>query len=167
VGYGDKAPVRWTGRFLAGLVIIVALPLFALFTAELASTFTLHEIDSRIRGPNDLVGRSVGVVRGTTSVRAGVEAGARVIQYETATEAYAALHERLVEAVVYDVPSLRYQSQQPGNERLAVVGAAFRPQQLAIAVAEDSPLREKLNRALLRLEENGRLSEIRTHWFGQ
>ena len=43
VGYGDLAPTTGTGRFLAGLVMLVGLGFAALVTAFLAERFIVHE----------------------------------------------------------------------------------------------------------------------------
>src|SRR5215471_13241985 len=37
IGYGDKVPHRWSGRLVAAIVIIISLPLFGFFLAQLSS----------------------------------------------------------------------------------------------------------------------------------
>ena len=37
IGYGDKVPHRWTGRLVAALVILISLPLFGFFIAQMSS----------------------------------------------------------------------------------------------------------------------------------
>lgn len=166
VGYGDKAPVKWTGRVLAGIVIIIALPMFAVFTAELASTFTVQGIRSAVNGPADLVGRDIGVVSGTTG--AGWALGQHLVCHEfpTARRAYEALQDGELDAVVYDAPNLSYYVQHQGRGKVAVVGKPFRLQRIGFAVPDGSPLREQLTRALLRVDEAGEMARIRTKWLG-
>ncbi len=41
IGYGDKVPQRWIGRILAAIIIIIFLPLFGYFIAQLSSDLTL------------------------------------------------------------------------------------------------------------------------------
>ncbi len=166
VGYGDKAPVRWPGRLVASLVIVIALPLFALFTAELASTIVVAEIQSRIDGPEDLTGKRVGVVRGTASAEWAASRGLGLYQWDRAEEVYAALEEGMIDAVVYDAPNLQYYAQNQGRGRVQLVGGQFLAQNLGIAVREGSPLRERINRALLELNESGEIQRLRVQWFG-
>ncbi len=167
VGYGDKAPVKWAGRILAGVVIIVSLPLFALFTAELSSTFTLLEIRSSVEGPGDLAGKRVGVVAGTTSATHVSRLSAQVQEYEAINDAYTALLAGRLDAVVYDAPNLHHFANTEGLGKTTVVGKKFSPQELAFATQSDSPLRERLNRALLRVAESGEMGRLKERWFGR
>ncbi|MEO1334595.1 MAG: transporter substrate-binding domain-containing protein, partial [Myxococcota bacterium] len=166
VGYGDKAPVRYGGRILAMLVIIISLPMFALFTAELASVFTLQSISASVRGPEDLKGRKVGVVRGTSSASFAAGRGLDIRQWDSADEVYTGLAEGKVAAVIYDAPSLTYYAQTRGVDTVHLVHETFDIRDLALATQQGSPLREELNRALLDLKSSGELTELRVKWFG-
>ena len=167
VGYGDKAPVKPLGRFIAMLVIIISLPMFALFTAELASAFTLQSIEASIRGPEDLVGRRVGVVRGTSSAKFAAERGLDIRQWDSAAEVYQGLAQGRVAAVIYDAPSLHYYAQTDGADDVHMVSGSFDVRDLAIATQQGSALREEINRALLEIKASGKLSELRVKWFGE
>ena len=164
VGYGDKAPVRWAGRLVAALVIVVSLPMFAVFTAELASTLTVATLESQIGSEDDLRNKAVGVVQGTTGERAMKDIGARVFPFPNAGEATKALVAGDVVAVVHDAPNL-FAIQQASGDDLLLVGNLFEPQLYGIAVQQGSPLRERVNRGLLSVQESGEWDAIRTRWF--
>lgn len=167
VGYGDKAPVKWAGRFLAMLVIVVALPLFALFTAQLTTAFTVDQMQHRQVGSlEDLHGGTVGVVQGTTSATLMARMGLRLAQWPSAARAYAALEAGQVDAVVYDAPALRYYANTTGKGKVVVGSQDFDPSNLAMAVREGSPLREIINRGLLQLGEGGVLDRLQVEWMG-
>ena len=166
VGYGDKAPLKVAGRILAMLLIVISLPLFAVFTAELASAFTLQEISATVRGPSDLVGRRVGVVRGTLSAQFAASQGLEVRQWDRAQEMYQGLRDGKVGAVIYDSPSLKYYAQTDGADSVHMVPGTFEIRDLAIATQQGSTLREQINRALLDLEQTNELSELRVKWLG-
>ena len=166
VGYGDKAPVKYAGRVVAMLVIIISLPMFALFTAELASAFTLQSIEAAIRSPEDLQGRPVGVVRGTSSANFAADRGLQILQWPTIAEVYTALEEGKVQAVIYDAPSLTYYSQTQGAGKVHMVDRVFDVRDLAMATQQGSTLREQINRALLDMEAEGKLVDLRVRWFG-
>lgn len=53
-----------------------------------------------------------------------------------------------------------------GLGRVEVVGKTFAPQDYAMATVQGSHLREKLNRVLLSLKEQGHIDELREEWFG-
>ncbi len=166
VGYGDKAPVNWAGRVLAGLVIVVSLPMFALFTAELASVFTVQGLHSQIRGPQDLEARIVGVVAGTASATYAAQLGLRIVEDEDVDKLYAALESREVDAVVYDAPNLQHYARTRGKGRVTLAGPAFRNQAVGMAVPTGSPLREHVNRVILDLDASGDLAALRARWLG-
>jgi ABC-type amino acid transport substrate-binding protein len=48
-----------------------------------------------------------------------------------------------------------------------VLSKTFDPQHLAFAVANGSPLRERINHVFLRLRETRDLDRIKVRWFGQ
>src|SRR5215471_134314 len=66
IGYGDKVPHRWTGRLVAAIIIIITLPLFGFFLAQLSSDLTMQQLWTNIHGPEDLPGKRVAVVRSST-----------------------------------------------------------------------------------------------------
>lgn len=166
VGYGDKAPVRWPGRVVAALVIIISLPMFALFTAELASAITVEDMTSSIESPADLGKRPVAIVTGTASAQWAAERDLTTVPFPKASQAYEALVDKRVDGVIYDAPSLGYFAQRSGQGRVRLAGEVFQPQALGMAVRDNSELREGINLVILQLLEEGELARLKTLWFG-
>ena len=81
-------------------------------------------------------------------------------------DAYEMLGRGAVDAVVYDFPVLRYQTQQYPEDNFEVVGTPFNRENYGIAFESGSPLREVTNRTLLRLRESGLYEGIYSEWFG-
>jgi len=167
VGYGDKAPAKPLGRILAMLVIVISLPMFAYFTAELASAFTVIDIQSTITRPEDLKGRQIGVIRGTASALYAAQLGLELRQSDKVDDMYAGLESGRVDAVIYDAPSLAYYAQTDGRDKVHVAGPEFQITNLAMATQSNSPLREQINRALLQLAAEGTQEDLRVKWFGR
>ncbi len=165
VGYGDKAPVRWGGRIVAALVIVVSLPMFAVFTAELASTLTVTTLQTSIESEDGLRGRPVGVVEGTTGERATRALGARVRPFADSSLAVEALLAGRVDAVVHDAPNLASLATVHEEAGVVQLGNVFEPQRYAIVVPQGSDRREMLDQALLGLQEAGEWERIRSRWF--
>lgn len=165
VGYGDYAPVRWLGRLVAALVIVVSLPMFALFTAELASTLTVSTLEGEIASADDLRGHRIGVVRGTTGEQSVRELGGSTVGFDTPEQAVDALLAGQIEAVVHDAPNLIDFTRHHSGTPLHTVGSLFEPQRYGVAVPQGSHDREVINRALLSLQESGAWDDIRIRWF--
>lgn len=166
VGYGDRVPRSWAGRILAVMLIIIALPLFALFIAKLSSDITLYELHSNISRPQDLIEKRVGVIQGTTSHEYVIRMNTIVTTFDNIETAYTWLMKGRLDAVVYDRPNLQYFAKNRGKGKVEVVGNTFAPQDYAIATPQGSEYREKLNRIILSLIESGEVEAIRNKWFG-
>ena len=90
---------------------------------------------------------------------------ARLVAFDQAREAYDALLQGRVDAVVYDVPQLHYFAANAGRGKVRVVGQPFAPQDYGIAMLQGNSLRESINRALLTIKESRDLQAIHNRWF--
>ena len=167
IGYGDKVPQRWIGRILAAIIILLFLPLFGFFIAQLSSDLTMQSLKSSINGPQDLRGKRVAVVEDTTSFHYMKSENAYLSLYGRVEEAIDAVLNAEADAVVYDAPNLLYYANGEGQNRVMVVGKTFEPQNYGLALAQGNPLREKINRAILKMIESDELERIKAKWFGQ
>ena len=166
VGYGDYIPKSRVGKLLAVLIIIVSLPMFAVFVANISSDITLHELRSYIEGPEDLAGKEVGVVKGSTSEEyMRRERLGRLHASPNAKDMYALLEQGQLDAVVHDLPTLQYYASTAGRGKVKVVGKMFNKQDYAFLLPENSRLKEQVDRTLLKLSENGTMAELDKKWF--
>ena len=116
--------------------------------------------DSTIAGPDDLVGKTVGVQLGTTGdIYADDIEDATVERYNKGFEAVQALTQDKIDAVVIDgEPAKEFVKDAEG---LKILDEAFTEEDYAIAVAKDNTeLLDKINDALASLKESGKLDEI-------
>ena len=116
--------------------------------------------DSEIAGPDDLVGKSIGVQLGTTGdIYAGDVEDSTVERYKKGFEAVQALPQGKIDAVVIDSePAKEFVADAEG---LKILDEAFTEEDYALAVAKDNEeLTKKLNEALANLKESGKLDEI-------
>lgn len=166
-GADNKGPVGVGGRIIAIVWMLLSIVLVSLLTASFTTTLTVNTLKGDINGPGDLPGKKVATVTGSTTVDWLNRKGAKVQPYATVTECVMALKEGKVDAVVYDAPVVQYEAGKLNDEKLQMVGQMFERQNYAFALQQDSPLRERLNQALLKLSEQGVGNELRKKYFGE
>ena len=137
----------------------------AFYTAQLSATLTVQQIQGGINGPDDLKGKQVATTRGSTAANVLRDLQAEVVEVAAIGEAYTALLDRKVDAVVFDSPILLYYAANEGKGKVHLVGATFRKEDYGIAFAEGSALRRRVNAVLLELREDGTYQKLYDKWF--
>jgi ABC-type amino acid transport substrate-binding protein len=149
VGYGDKVPETFGGRLLGVVWMFTSIILISSFTAAITSTLTVDQLESSIRGPEDLSKVRVGTVTSSTSESYLRDHHISYMNYKTALEGLQALASGKIDAMVYDAPILRYTSNTELKGTIDVLPIVFERQDYSIALSDKSPLREPINRVLL------------------
>ncbi len=166
VGYGDKAPATFLGRILGLIWMFASIIIISGFTAAIATSLTVGQLEQSISGIDDLHGKRILTVKGSTS--AGFLED-KLLRYHTEPDVAAAL-ERLAagqaDAVVYDLPILRYWVQERHTESLRVLPNRFLRQDYGIALPPGSPQRERLNREILRIIQSAEWSRMVESYLG-
>ncbi|MEM7346565.1 MAG: glycine betaine/L-proline ABC transporter substrate-binding protein ProX [Chloroflexota bacterium] len=166
VGYGDKTPKGTLGRIFGLFWMFAGLFILAYFTAGVTSTVTLQQLQGVINGPEDLVNKSVGTVDKSAAAEYLIRQGIQPIEFANQAATYQALENGDIQAVVYDAPVLQHYASHDGQGRVKMVGLTFEALSYGIAFQHDSPHRETVNQALLKLVEDGTYQEIHDKWFG-
>jgi ABC-type amino acid transport substrate-binding protein len=160
VGYGDKVPRTVVGKLIGIVWMFVTVATLGTLIASLSSAITVSQLQSPIRGPEDLHKARVATIAGTTSERYLRQ---NRIAFRYAASLDAALRsaaEREVDAVVYDAPLLRYVVTRDFQGRLDALPRTFGRQDYCIALPTGSLLREPINRVLLAEATQARLRDI-------
>lgn len=165
IGYGNFYPVTRTGFVCCLAIFITGAMSFANVISSLSAEKTVVKL-SQINSPEDLARKKVATIKGTTSVDAIKRLRANVVETVTIEEACEKLLNKEVDAVVYDAPSLQYYVASQGDDRVVLLPFVFDKQFYGIALTENTKLREPLNQALLRIQENGTYDAIYKKWFG-
>ncbi len=119
-----------------------------------------------IKGPADLVGKTIGVQLSTTGqIEAEKISGATVKPYDTVDLAFLDLANGQVDAVVADYPTtLNYVNQM--KDKIMTTGEIFTEESYGIAVCKkNTELLEKINKALAELKSEGKLTELEQKWL--
>jgi polar amino acid transport system substrate-binding protein len=163
----DQMPRAALARVVAVLWMFTSVVFIAYFTAAVTSNLTLQQLRGDINGPEDLPGKRVATIKGSTSAEYLRQHNIGVQEYGNPDESYQALQRREAEAVVYDAPVLLYYAAHEGNGKVQVVGSIFRKESYGIVFPSNSPYRKPVNEALLKLKENGTYDQLHKKWFGE
>ena len=149
VGYGDKVPSSRIGKFLGIIWIFISILFFSLFTANASAKLVNYQVSSKINTVDDL--RKVEVVAAAKS--SGEEFLIReAVQYtpkRDVSEAIQAVLDGKADAVVSNVPVLKYENKTNFSNQLLISDRYLMRNNMGIALPEDSPWREKINTILL------------------
>jgi ABC-type amino acid transport substrate-binding protein len=154
------------GRIFGLFWMFAGLFILAYFTAGVTSTVTLQELRGSINGPEDLSGKIVATVEKSAAAEYLMRQGIDPVEFTNEEAAYRALEQGEVQAIVYDAPVLQHYASHTGKGKVKVVGLVFEELSYGIAFQHDSPYREEINLALLKLVENGTYDDIHDRWFG-
>lgn len=161
----EEMPKSAWGRLMAVIWMFISVVFIAYFTATVTTSLTVEQLQSNIKGPQDLVGKRVGTIAGTTSATYLQQQKIEATEFKQTQGAYAALNNNDVDAVVYDAPILLYYAAHDGKGKAQVVGNVFKKESYAIALPNGSPYRKLINNAILSLQEKGTYQEIYDRWF--
>jgi polar amino acid transport system substrate-binding protein len=161
----EEMPKGAWGRIMAVIWMFISVVFLAYFTATVTTSLTVEQLQSNIRSPNDLAGKKIATIGGSTSANYLKQQNIAATEFKQIDEAYDALNNTEVDAVVFDAPILLYYAAHEGKGKVQVVGSIFRKESYAIALSTGSPYRKPINNALLLLQEKGTYQEIYDKWF--
>src|SRR5215213_1155488 len=128
--------------------------------------------DSPIKSVDDIGDGIVGVQLGTTGELKAKELKdqgkitGEVRSFDTITEAFSALENGQIDAVINDFPVSAYWAETGGGS-LEVVQTILTGEEYGIAFPQDSDLLEPTNKALEEIKKDGTYAEIYEKWLGQ
>ncbi len=159
-------PRHWVARALSIFWMFTSVVFVALYNAQLTTTMTVEQISGAIEGPGDLPGKQVATLANSAAADYLRAQNAQVQEFGTTDQMFKALLDKKVDAVVSAAPVLLYYAAHLGKGLVKTVGPEFNTAPAAIMVQLDSPLRRKINVALIALRENGTYQQIYDKWFG-
>jgi polar amino acid transport system substrate-binding protein len=166
-GDAEKKIGNGVARIVGLAWMVIGLMLVAYLSGSVASALTVSQLQSNINGVSDLPGKRVVTTTGSVAAQFLDQVGVTYTTVDSlGEETYRKLVNKELDAVVYDSPTIRFAANRYGKDKLAVVGQIFSPDKYGIALATNSPLREKINGTLLELQKSGKVAELTTKWFG-
>jgi polar amino acid transport system substrate-binding protein len=166
VGYGDKVPITPLGRAIGVVWMFAALILTAVFTAQLASSFTVDRISGPVAGVRDLARARVGVIAKSPSDDYLAQEFVQRTAYPDVSGGLAALARGDIDAFVHDAPILRYQILREYRGRIAILPDVVEAQSYGIVLPPGSKDREAVNQALLHVLASSEWTALNAKYFG-
>ena len=150
IGYGDKSPDSVGGKVTALFWMLVSMGVTAALTSALVASLGLGGDSGRgsVKVPGDLRDKAVGAVEGSAAAGYLEEVGVAFEAFADVPAGLQAIEKDRLDLFVGPAPVLSYHNDE-GSFDLKVGTTQAEPQGWAFAVAEGSPLREPLNRAVL------------------
>jgi len=163
-GYGDVTPARLPGRIIACLWMGASFFIVADFIASL----TVEQMAESSLSFDDIRGKSVGVVDGTTAEGYVRSQPVQVAEYDSFKSLLAALESEKVDAVVYDYPTLKYVADR-NPKKFELAGEPLTREDYGVAFREgsDDDTVEAVTQEILALQEQGYIKNLREKWFGE
>jgi len=145
------------------LVVLIGCVFFASFTATITAKLTVQHLHNSIKGIADLIDKRVATVESSTAYYYLQKLELKnVVKYGDIDQAYEALKNQEVEAIVYDSPVLQYYKSHEKKPITKLVGSIFKIENYAIAFPTGSyQYKERINQILLKLQENGDYKKLR------
>jgi polar amino acid transport system substrate-binding protein len=164
-GQATEMPRTPMGRVLAVVWMLIGVVFVSYFTATVTANLTVKQLEQGIQAPRDLPGKKVATVAASTGAAFLKRNDIRATEFTRIEQAYEALENGTVQAVVYDAPILLYHAAHEGRGKVQVVGTIFQAETYGILFPNDSTLRKIVNPALLKLRESGEYQAIYRKWF--
>jgi polar amino acid transport system substrate-binding protein len=162
----ETMPRQWMARLLSIFWMFTGVVFVSFYTAQLTTALTVEQIRGAIDGPGDLPGKQVATLARSAAVDYLRQHNAQVQEFPTPDQMFEALLDKKVDAVVFGMQVLLYYAAHEGKGRVRLVGPQFDNAPIAIMFQLNSPLRRKVDGALLALRENGVYQQLYDKWFG-
>ncbi|CUH51399.1 amino acid ABC transporter substrate-binding protein, PAAT family (TC 3.A.1.3.-) [Shimia marina] len=165
-GFEERMPQSRPGRFFAVLLVISSLFVVSVFVATITAAVTVEVLHDSVDSINDLDGRNVGSVEGSTSARFLDTRDIRFRAYTTPQDMLAAFQQGTIDSAVFDGPILAYFVRNEARNSARLIERVYRPENYGIALPTGSALREAIDQSLLKLREDGTYDTLLEKWFG-
>jgi polar amino acid transport system substrate-binding protein len=166
-GYGDRAPVTFWGRVIAGSWMVISIIFATTMVAGIASTLTLTGMEtSTITNISQVAGKKVATIQNSPAGNFVKKYKARQISVVNLETAFQKLKDKEVVAIVYDRPQLLYFLKQHPDAGIQVGKEEYFKQGYGFAFPKKSKLASRTNVILLNLMEQNRIIPITNEWLG-
>ncbi len=166
-GFEERAPRSTMGRFFGVILVVTSLFGVSIFVAQITAALTVSAIESSVSSVNDLYGKRVGTIEGSTAEAFLQNRELNGRGYNDLDTMLGAFEDGELDAVVFDSPILAYYVLTGGAKFGQLAGPTFQHESYGIALPSDSEWIEPINQSILKFREDGTYAEIYLKWFGE
>jgi polar amino acid transport system substrate-binding protein len=163
---GNFNPQTVSGRIVAIIWMVLSIVAIAVFTAGITSALTTRQLRGAIHGIGDLSSVRVGVVAGTSAEDTLNRLRIAHRGFASLQDGIKAVQASQIDALVHDKPLLAWAIRENYSSSIELVEATFGSQNYAFAIPEQSPLRKKLDIAILAAVHSDWWDNLLFQYFG-
>jgi ABC-type amino acid transport substrate-binding protein len=168
VGYGDVTPLTPVGRFIAVLWMLGSLALISVLTTSLVARMTADAVTSApIARTSDLDGKRLAAVANSSGAEYLDDQHMRYVMYANLQDALASLVRGESDAVVNSVGTLEYAISTHFSGLIPKPSGVLAPSYMAFALPRNSPLKEGLDSALIKITASASWRSLEPSYFGR
>ena len=154
-GFEERAPRSTMGRFFGVILVVTSLFGVSIFVAQITAAMTVSAIESSVSSVNDLYGKRVGTIEGSTAAAFLQNRELNGHGYNDLDTMLKAFENGDLDAVVFDSPILAYYVLTDGAAFGQLAGPTFQHESYGIALTSDSEWIEPINQSILKFREDG------------
>jgi ABC-type amino acid transport substrate-binding protein len=167
VGYGDKAPKTIGGRTVAVAWMFFSVILIASYTAVITTSLTVDGLSGRVSSPRDLPDVRVGALGHSETLEHLSSVGISAMPFESIEAGLQAVVENKIDAFVDNEAQLKYIVKTGFPSQLHILSETFAHYFVSMGIPSKNPLREPLNRALVKFMEQDDWPKLKERYLGK
>ncbi|HZZ23040.1 MAG TPA: transporter substrate-binding domain-containing protein, partial [Roseiarcus sp.] len=167
VGYGDKTPKTTAGRVIAVVWMLASVALISILSTSIVSRMTAERVVGGLRVTEaNLAGKRLAAVAHSSGAEYLDERHLRYAPFDELSAALAALSHGEADAVVNSVGALQYLISTRFKGAIRPPQGVLEPAYMAIALPPGSPLKKKLDEALVGITASQEWRQVEDGYFG-
>ena len=153
-------------RIVAIVWMFASIVFISSFTASISASLTAEKLLGKVRGLHDLPHVRVGSVTQSEALKWLAEHGIAPVSFLTEQEGLQAIVDNKIDAFVYDELVLKHIVKTDFPGRVHVLAGTFDHYYVSMGMPDGSPLREPINRALLKIMEKDEWNRLVERYIG-
>ena len=154
------------GRIVAIIWMLSSIVLIASFTASMSASLTAEKLTGNVRGQHDLPYVRVGSVSQSETIRRLNGSGIAPVPFATERDGLQAIVDNQIDAFVFDELVLKHIVNTDFPGRVKMLANTFDHYYISMGISNGSPLREAINRALLKIMEDDAWPRLLERYLG-